>query len=87
MGEVGQPLTLEYAQKTKMLCDLKGLDYDGLWRFAKEMYQFLGNRPQMFPHQGIGGHPVIPNIDFILDDFFKPIKPRTKSTASIWQRP
>jgi len=63
-----------YAQRTKMICDEKGIDYDELWRFAEEIHRFLANRPKMFPGSGIGGHCVLPNLELLDDGFFKIIK-------------
>jgi hypothetical protein len=62
-----------YAQRTKMLCDRVGVDYDELWRFADEIHSALGNRPKLFPGTGIGGHCVLPNLELLDDEFFQSI--------------
>lgn len=90
VGRYRDPLTLEFAkilcdttyygwlivytQRTRVLCDQEHIDYDELWRFAEEIHQFLGNRPQMSPGKGIGGHCILPNLGLLDDDFFKLIR-------------
>ena len=56
---------ISYAQKTKVICDKYGVDYDEMWQFADEAHAKIGNRPKMFPGY-IGGHCVIPNL-YLLD--------------------
>lgn len=55
---------INYAQLTKIICDMEEMDYDEMWSFADEPHQFLGNRPKMYPGI-IGGHCVIPNLALI----------------------
>lgn len=56
---------ISYAQKTKVICDKHGVDYDEMWQFADEGHAKVGNRPKMYPGY-IGGHCVIPNL-YLLD--------------------
>lgn len=55
---------ITYAQITKLICDKYGVDYDEMWKFAKEIQEYLGNRPKMYPGF-IGGHCVMPNLELI----------------------
>lgn len=64
---------ISYAQKTKVICDKYGIDYDEMWQFAEEGHAKLGNRPKMFPGF-IGGHCVIPNLDLLDDDTYDEFK-------------
>jgi len=64
---------ISYAQKTKVICDQHGIDYDEMWQFAEEGHSKLGNRPKMFPGF-IGGHCVIPNLYLLDDDVYDKFK-------------
>jgi len=64
---------ISYAQKTKVICDEAGIDYDEMWQFAEEGHSKLGNRPKMFPGY-IGGHCVIPNLHLLDDDVYDKFK-------------
>lgn len=66
-------LLISYAQRTKMICDKYGVDYDEMWQFAEEPHSKLGNRPKMFPGY-IGGHCVIPNLSLLDSDVFEQFK-------------
>lgn len=58
-----------YAQHTKEVCDSLNQDWEEMWKFSDEIQQFLGNRPKMFPGEGIDGHCVLPNLALINDEF------------------
>jgi UDP-N-acetyl-D-mannosaminuronate dehydrogenase len=64
---------INYAQITKMICDVEKIDFDEMWRFADEIHENLGNRPKMYPGI-IGGHCVIPNLNLIKYDNLDIIK-------------
>ena len=60
---------ITFAQKTKIICEEMGLDYDELWSFAEEPHSILGNRPKMYVDpNGIGGHCILPNLELIAGD-------------------
>ncbi len=64
---------INYAQITKMICEKEGVDFDEMWKFADEIHENLGNRPKMYPGI-IGGHCVIPNLNFLEDENLDVIK-------------
>ena len=64
---------IAYAQKTKMIADNYGVDFDEMWSFSDEIQKFLQNRPKMYAGM-IGGHCVLPNLDLIGDDTLLLIK-------------
>ncbi|MGH1520922.1 MAG: GDP-mannose dehydrogenase [Nitrosopumilus sp.] len=64
---------ISYAQITKMICKKEKIDFDEMWRFADEIQENLQNRPKMYPGI-IGGHCVIPNLNFIDDENLETIK-------------
>ena len=64
---------ISYAQITKMICEKENIDFDEMWRFADEIQENLQNRPKMYPGI-IGGHCVIPNLNFIEDKNLEMIK-------------
>lgn len=64
---------ISYAQKTKVICDKNGIDYDEMWQFAEEVHAKLGNRPKMSPGY-IGGHCILPNLHLLDKDVFDEFK-------------
>lgn len=62
-----------YAQKTKMIADNYGVDFDEMWAFSEEIQKFLNNRPKMYAGM-IGGHCVLPNLELLGDDTLLLIK-------------
>jgi len=58
-----------FAQRVKILCDKLGVDEPTIWRFTEEIHKFLGNRPLMYPGEGISGHCVLQNLEILNDDF------------------
>jgi hypothetical protein len=64
---------ISYAQKTKVICDKYGVDYDEMWQFSEEGHAKIGNRPKMFPGF-IGGHCVIPNLDLLDEEVYDEFK-------------
>ena len=64
---------INYAQITKIICEKEGVDFDEMWKFADEIHENLGNRPKMYPGI-IGGHCVIPNLNFLEDENLDVIK-------------
>ena len=64
---------IAYAQKTKMIADTYGVDFDEMWSFSDEIQKFLQNRPKMYAGM-IGGHCILPNLDLIDDDTLLLIK-------------
>lgn len=64
---------INYAQITKMICEKEGVNFDEMWKFADEIHENLGNRPKMYPGI-IGGHCVIPNLNFLEDENLDVIK-------------
>jgi len=64
---------IAYAQKTKMIADTYGVDFDEMWSFSEEIQKFLSNRPKMYAGL-IGGHYVLPNLELLDDDTFLLIK-------------
>jgi UDP-N-acetyl-D-mannosaminuronate dehydrogenase len=58
-----------FAQRVKILCDKYGVDEPSIWRFTEEIHKFLGNRPLMYPGEGIKGHCVLQNLEILDDDF------------------
>ena len=64
---------ISYAQITKMICEKENIDFDEMWKFADEIQENLQNRPKMYPGI-IGGHCVIPNLNFIEDENLEMIK-------------
>ncbi len=64
---------IAYAQKTKMIADNYGVDFDEMWSFSDEIQKFLNNRPKMYAGM-IGGHCILPNLDLIGDDTLLMIK-------------
>jgi len=71
---------IAYAQKTKMIADNYGVDFDEMWSFSDEIQKFLNNRPKMFAGM-IGGHCILPNLDLIDDDTLLLIKEINKQFA------
>lgn len=55
---------ISYAQITKRIADHYAVNYHQMWSFAKEIHDYLGNRPKMYPGY-IGGHCCIPNIELL----------------------
>lgn len=46
------------------------INSDELWKFADEIQEFLKNRPVMFnDKKAIGGHCIVPNLDFLDKSF------------------
>lgn len=86
---ISNPLTLEYAkilvdttyygwliifaQHTKKICDRENIDYDEMWKYGDEINALLGNRPKMYPGEGIGGHCILPNVQFLGDEFLSTV--------------
>jgi UDP-N-acetyl-D-mannosaminuronate dehydrogenase len=64
---------VNYAQLSNIIAIEYGSDYDEMWSFSDEIHKFLGNRPKMYPGY-IGGHCVIPNLEFMHDQTFNLIK-------------
>jgi len=64
---------IAYAQKTKMIADDYGVDFDEMWAFSDEIQKFLNNRPKMYAGM-IGGHCVLPNLELLGDDTLLLIK-------------
>ena len=64
---------INYAQLSNMIAIQHGADYDEMWSFSDEIHKFLGNRPKMYPGY-IGGHCVIPNLEFMDNQTFNLIK-------------
>jgi len=64
---------IAYAQKTKMIADSYGVDFDEMWAFSEEIQKFLNNRPKMYAGM-IGGHCVLPNLELLDDDTLLLIK-------------
>ena len=64
---------VNYAQLSNIITIEYGADYDEMWSFSDEIHKFLGNRPKMYPGY-IGGHCVIPNLEFMHDQTFNLIK-------------
>jgi len=64
---------INYAQLSNTIAVEYGVNYDEMWSFSDEIQKFLGNRPKMFPGF-IGGHCVIPNLDFIHNQTLSLIK-------------
>ena len=64
---------IAYAQKTKMIADNYGVDFDEMWSFSDEIQKFLNNRPKLYAGM-IGGHCVLPNLDLLDDDTLLLIK-------------
>jgi len=64
---------IAYAQKTKMIADNYGVDFDEMWSFSDEIQKFLNNRPKMYAGM-IGGHCILPNLDLLDDNTFLLIK-------------
>jgi len=78
---------INYAQLSNMIAIKNKVNYDEMWSFADEIHKYLGNRPKMFPGF-IGGHCVIPNLDFIKDDTLNLIREINSDYAKIlkkWQ--
>jgi len=71
---------IAYAQKTKMIADNYGVDFDEMWSFSDEIQKFLNNRPKMYAGM-IGGHCIIPNLDLMGDDTLLLIKEINKQFA------
>ena len=63
-----------FAQHVKCLAEEYGVDEGQLWRFAEEIHELLGNRPEMFSGAGIGGHCVLPNLELLDDNLLRIIK-------------
>jgi len=64
---------IAYAQKTKMIADSYGVDFEEMWAFSDEIQKFLNNRPKMYAGM-IGGHCVLPNLELLGDDTLLLIK-------------
>jgi len=64
---------VNYAQLSNSIAIEYGTDYDEMWSFSDEIHKFLGNRPKMYPGY-IGGHCVIPNLEFMDNQTFNLIK-------------
>ena len=64
---------VNYAQLSNIIAIEYGADYDEMWSFSDEIHKFLGNRPKMYPGY-IGGHCVIPNLEFMHNQTFHLIK-------------
>jgi len=64
---------VNYAQLSNIITIEYGADYDEMWSFSDEIHKFLGNRPKMYPGY-IGGHCVIPNLEFMHNQTFHLIK-------------
>lgn len=58
-----------WAQHKKLIADRFGVDDEKLWQFTDEVHKFLGNRPRMFPGEGIGGHCVMQDKALLNDAF------------------
>ena len=70
MGTTYYGWLILFAQRTKILCDKYGVDEPSIWEFTEEIHEFLGNRPLMYPGEGIKGHCVLQNLEILDDDFF-----------------
>jgi len=76
---------INYAQFSNMIAIKNKVNYDEMWSFADEIHKYLGNRPKMFPGF-IGGHCVIPNLDFIKDDTLNLIREINSDYAKILKK-
>ena len=88
-GTLSKPLTLEYAkilvdttyygwliiyaQHTNEICLEENIDFDEMWSFSEQIHKELGNRPKMYPGEGIGGKCVIQNTELIDDKFISTV--------------
>ena len=83
---------VNYAQLSHITAIEHGVNYDEMWSFSDEIHKFLGNRPKMYPGY-IGGHCVIPNLEFMHSQTFGLIKTlndsylkKIKNTKSVNKR-
>ena len=61
-------MLIAYRKATDMIAKKYEVDGDEMWQFAKEINEFLNNRPVMFnDHKKIGGHCVMPNLKLLGD--------------------
>ena len=62
-----------YAQHTNEICLEENIDFDEMWSFSEQIHKELGNRPKMYPGEGIGGKCVIQNTKLIEDEFISTV--------------
>jgi len=61
-------LLIAYRKYVDNYCEQFKIDPNQVWEFAKEVQEFLGNRPIMYNDRlPIGGHCIVPNLELLID--------------------